>query len=88
MSRLVGKMDTKEQKAEALKYHALYMGIGTQFLQAVVPQAQAMPGELMEIDRKAGDKPDKNTATVLADVWLGKVFKEIQKEVEKYEKSR
>lgn len=68
---IIPQLKTQEGKIKVLKDNALYMGIGAQFMQTVIPKAVAMQGELE--DRGS----NKNEAQLLTAIWLGSIIKDI-----------
>lgn len=81
MSKMVAKFSTPGAREEALDYHALYIGIGTQFMETIVPLVQNMSGEL----RGLASAPSEEEARILVGFFVAKVFMSIQDQVEEHE---
>lgn len=85
MVRIVTKLDTQGKKIAALKHHGLYMGIGEEFMNIIVPMANTMADDLLATHRTKGSKLPEREAKMLADIWLAKVFIEISKGISRHE---
>ncbi len=82
---LDGKFNTLTQRQAALEHHALYMGIGTMFMEEVAPHIQKMHSELKEEYEAEGEEISDSEIKVLQGLFIGKIFMEIQKGVDKYQ---
>lgn len=78
--KILENMKTKEGKIMMLQDNALFMGIASQFMETVVPQMATLQ------ERARADGLPENSTNIIYQVWLGKVFKDIYKGVEKHEK--
>ncbi len=87
MAKLTGKLNTKGRKIEALRAHALYMGIGSAFMKEIAPLMKVMAQELIDEHKKKGLEFSKDEADILADLWLAKIFMQIDKGIDEYEAS-
>lgn len=85
MIKLVGNLDTRGKKAAALEHHALHMGVGTQFMETIVPMADRMTQDLIDLHERKGAEISDSEARILTGFWLAKVFIEIQKGIKKHE---
>ena len=70
MAKLTLNIDSAEARLLALEHHALYIGIGNEFMDSVVPLIQSMKSDLMETESMTDTE-----AGVLRSLYLGKVFK-------------
>lgn len=73
MAKLVANTNSKSQEARALalEHNATYIGIGYGFTKTLIPIISTMQQELI------GTGCDEDTAEVLTDIYVGKVFKNI-----------
>jgi hypothetical protein len=82
---MAGKFRTKEQKIATLEHHAFHMGIGKEFMGATLELAQSMTKDLVKMHREHGSDFTEEGAQVLTDLWLAKVFMEIEKGIKNHE---
>ena len=80
MRKIVDKTRSKEARVEALRAHALYMGIGVEFMGEIVPRLNSFLDGAIEI---ASDELDKNEARILSSIFVAKVLKNINDAVTK-----
>jgi NAD(P)-dependent dehydrogenase (short-subunit alcohol dehydrogenase family) len=76
MSTIVAQTKTKQGRIDVLMNNAVYIGIGDLFMKRVADKARTMERELIE-----NTSASENEAKLLAAIWLGKVFKEINEGV-------
>lgn len=77
MQKMVGNMGSKTGKIEALKHHSLYMGIGTEFMEIVMPIISSMVDDFEKMDM------DKEEAMIMRKFYIAKVFMNIEKGIKK-----
>lgn len=74
MTPMIEQFNSPGAKAEALKHHGFYIGIGQMFVDTIIPMYHKIYKDLL--NGKPEREPD---AYVHANMWLAKVFMEIQK---------
>lgn len=80
MAVMLAKLNTTNGKIEMLKHHALYIGIATQFRNQVLPLAEQMVADLTKATHG-----DKQHASMMTDIWLAKLVRDVVKAVNDYE---
>jgi hypothetical protein len=76
MAKLTQHIGTKEARVEALRAHAVYIGLGLGFMSHLVPLIEGMVNDLKERGIEDGE------AQVIRSIFIGKVFKVIEQELE------
>lgn len=71
MAKLVANSKSQEARALALEHNATYIGIGYGFTKTLIPIISTMQQDLI------GAGCDEDSAEVLTDIYVGKVFKNI-----------
>lgn len=80
MRKLVETTKTPEGKTEALRHHALHIGVASEFMQEVAPRITEVLDDALEL---AEGDDDKTAGKMLTNILLAKVFINIQNELNK-----
>lgn len=80
MAKMTRNMQSQGARVEILERHALYMGVGTEFMARVAPLADKMHDDLIEMVE------DEYEGKILTALWLAKVFMEVEKSIANYDR--